>query len=240
MFAPAAPTHCDSCTPTAHYTAATAATNNTCCCCPPLPLRSPPLPRLSGLVCRNALLELSQDLTTAAIRGDPYTSLTGLWPLLSLFNHSCAPNAVAVTIGYQQPQQQQQYPLPLLQQQQQASSAAAAAVAAVGGVPVNPWTQQGTTARSSNGSNGGSSSGTAAVSGVSAGGLFYCCEPGVGPFVAVRAVSDLAPGDEVLLDYLAGGLEGSLVHGERRRAALGQRWGFKCRCGGVCGGGGGA
>jgi hypothetical protein len=36
-------------------------------------------------------------------------------------------------------------------------------------------------------------------------------------------------GDEVVLDYLAGGLEGSLVHGERRRAALAERWAFKCR-----------
>jgi hypothetical protein len=44
------------------------------------------------------------------------------------------------------------------------------------------------------------------------------------------SVSVLCPsGDEVVLDYLCGGVEGSLVHGERRRAALAERWGFKCR-----------
>jgi hypothetical protein len=45
-----------------------------------------------------------------------------------------------------------------------------------------------------------------------------------------RACACVCPGDEVVLDYLAGGVEGSLVHGERRRAALAERWGFKCRC----------
>jgi S1-C subfamily serine protease len=54
-------------------------------------------------------------------------------------------------------------------------------------------------------------------------------QPGEGPFVLVRAVSEMSPGDEVTLDYLAPGVEGSLVQPERRQAALLQRWGFRCR-----------
>lgn len=154
--------------------------------------------RLSALVCRNALLELSQDLITTSIRQDTPASLTGVWPLLSLFNHSCAPNAVAVTIGYQQPPQQQT----LLQQPEQQQGQLGASQP-----PVNPWAvqQQGrkpdsrssssSSRRGGGGGNSSSSGGVARSGGGGEGGLTYCAAAGVGPFVLVRTVSDLVAGE---------------------------------------------
>lgn len=147
--------------------------------------------RLSALVCRNALLELSQDLVTAKIRKDTPGSLAGIWPLLSLFNHSCAPNAVAVTIGGRQQRQEQQQTLlqqPSQQQRLQGSR-----------LPVNPWAVQqqgGSSSSSSGGGRSASSSGLAARGSSGGGGLSYCADAGVGPFVLVRTVSDLKAGEK--------------------------------------------
>jgi hypothetical protein len=180
--------------------------------------------RLSALVCRNALFELCQDLVTASIRGEQPASLAGIWPLLTLFNHSCAPNSVAVTIGHQPPPSPKQPHSLLAAGQQQARLGS-------GRGPVNPWAVQAARTKpgrgsssSSNSSSGGTQLATADA------GLTFCAQAGHGPFVLVRSVTDLKPGDEVSLDYLSAGIEGSLVHQERRRAALAERWGFTCRC----------
>jgi hypothetical protein len=165
---------------------------------PPLPDPQHPPPRLSALVCRNALLDLSQDLITASLRGDTPASHTGIWPLLSLINHSCAPNAVAVAIGQHTPLQQQQQGLlqqPRPQQQQQAK------------LPVNPWAgsssssksagrqaQASSTAAASSGSNAGSTAVSRGVGAEAVGGLSYCADAGVGPYVLVRAVTNLTAG----------------------------------------------
>ncbi|KAF6263189.1 hypothetical protein COO60DRAFT_1635410 [Scenedesmus sp. NREL 46B-D3] len=150
--------------------------------------------RLTALVCRNALAELSQDLPVCSSRGDRPASVTGLWPLLTAFNHSCAANAVAVLAGGVPAavEQQGQQRLLASQQQQQQQQAAAA-----------------TAAQLRRAAAGGRSSGRPA-----------------GP----AALSEMSPGDEVTLDYLGPGVEGSLVQPERRQAALLQRWGFRCRC----------
>jgi hypothetical protein len=170
-------------------------------------------------VCRNALLELSQDLITCSLRGDTPASHTGIWPLLSLINHSCAPNAVAVTIGQHQPLQQQQQGLlqqPKPQQQQRQQQ---------GQLPVNPWAgggQQGSSSRGAgaraqgastaaggSGSNGGSYGSTAVswgVGGEGGGSLTYCADAGAGPFVLVRAVTNLTAGEGQELGTRGGGV----------------------------------
>lgn len=66
--------------------------------------RSPP--RLSPLpaVCMapaafNSFGEGCADLVAALARGDKLQGQLGLWPRFSLINHSCAPNAVHLTLG---------------------------------------------------------------------------------------------------------------------------------------------
>jgi S1-C subfamily serine protease len=80
-----------------------------------------------------------------------------------------------------------------------------------------------------NSPNSSSSSSRAQLTAPDSGLMAVSSQPGEGPFVLVRAVSEMSPGDEVTLDYLAPGVEGSLVTPERRQAALLQRWGFRCR-----------
>ena len=53
----------------------------------------------------NSLLQSSSfghvhtDLALSQTRGEPLSSFVGLWPELSLLNHSCAPNSVPVLVG---------------------------------------------------------------------------------------------------------------------------------------------
>jgi hypothetical protein len=200
------------------------------------------LARLTALVCRNALAEMSQDLPVCSSRGDRPAAVTGLWPLLTAFNHSCAANAVAVLVGgvptaVEQQQQQQQKLLATQQQQTAAVKAAQLRKAAANGRtgPTNRWAKpQGsfgakTSASSASPSSSSSSSSNAPLTVPGSGLMAVSSQPGEGPYVLVRAVSDMSPGDEVTLDYLSPGVEGSLVTPERRQAALLQRWGFRCR-----------
>jgi len=47
----------------------------------------------------NAYADVWQDLPATTTRGESPTSISGLWPLFSLANHSCAPNATHALIG---------------------------------------------------------------------------------------------------------------------------------------------
>ncbi|KAF8072524.1 hypothetical protein HT031_000184 [Scenedesmus sp. PABB004] len=182
-----------------------------------------PPERLAALVCRNALAEMAQDLPVCSVRGDRPASLTGLWPLLAAFNHSCAPNAVAVLIGGLPPQPAPPPP-PAPPGQGPPRRGGRAGAGARG--PTNPWARGAAGAGSAE-RRGGAAAGAGLQREAA---LAVSARPGEGPFVLVRAVTDLKAGDEVTLDYLAPGAEGSMVHRERRRAALAQRWGFTCRC----------
>jgi hypothetical protein len=61
----------------------------------PTPSRLP-LPRVLQA---NAYSDVWQDLAATTSRGEAPTSVTGLWPLFGMANHSCAPNAAHAVIG---------------------------------------------------------------------------------------------------------------------------------------------
>jgi hypothetical protein len=211
---------------------------------------SPLLCRLSALVCRNALLVPCQDLPISSSRRDRVASLAGIWPLVTGFNHSCAANAVAVVLGeVPDPQQQQQQQLTAGGRHRDGRGGGTASVgnkqhaAGAKATPRNPWLSSSSKHRRVQSPASNSSSSSSSSSGELGRGLTRHHLPGSiqswsplhglsqGPVVLVRAVTDMAPGDEVTLDYLAGSAEGNLVHLDRRRTVLAKRWAFSCRCG---------